>query len=249
MRMDMLSFGQWLGDELDRREMKQAALARAVPTDQGTVSRWISGAEIKAENVRRVAAVLEVDPEALLELAGYGVRAPSEATLARLRVRRTFVPSSRVKTGDKVGLTFVDTRRVPYLDLRLAATAARHVCGDDGDEAVDQWIDVPEGLIPDKSARVVALRVTGTCMAPQYPDGSTIVVAAGGEWHHGDAVVARIGDELHLKYVRWRADAWELVDEHASAPVVVDERSRICGVVLAVGPWRPARRKRWSATS
>jgi transcriptional regulator with XRE-family HTH domain len=73
---DPNAFRDWLLAQLDERQWSQARLARELDVFKGTVGRWLMPADNPAhrrpkyESCRRLAALLGVDPEFVLRLAG-----------------------------------------------------------------------------------------------------------------------------------------------------------------------------------
>jgi transcriptional regulator with XRE-family HTH domain len=67
-----MAFGDWLREELARREMSMSELARRVGVSPGTVSRWVSN-ERKPDyrSCEVIARAFEYKPEFVLAQAGY----------------------------------------------------------------------------------------------------------------------------------------------------------------------------------
>lgn len=72
------SFIEWLGEEMRRREWRQADFARAAGVDVSMVSRWLRGRRPDPASLERVAAALGMDLDALLTLAGHRPRSPRD---------------------------------------------------------------------------------------------------------------------------------------------------------------------------
>lgn len=65
-------FGPWLRQELARRDMRQADLARKMKTSTGAVSDWVNGKTIPSPaSIDLIADVLLVNVDELLTLAGH----------------------------------------------------------------------------------------------------------------------------------------------------------------------------------
>lgn len=69
----------WLRRQLQRREMRQADLARRVGTSPGTVSSWVNGQRVPdPASCDRIADALGVDVDEVLMLAGHRPRIEEE---------------------------------------------------------------------------------------------------------------------------------------------------------------------------
>jgi transcriptional regulator with XRE-family HTH domain len=71
-------FADWLQDELQRREWRQADFARVAGVDVSMVSRWLRGRRPDPTSLERVAAALGVEIDALLTLAGHRPSSPRD---------------------------------------------------------------------------------------------------------------------------------------------------------------------------
>ena len=72
------SFGEWVREEMRRREWRQADFARATDVDVSMVSRWLHGRRPDPASLERVALALGADLDALLTLAGHRPRSPRD---------------------------------------------------------------------------------------------------------------------------------------------------------------------------
>src|SRR5687767_5881670 len=69
---DDQTFGDWLRSELARRGMTMTALANEMGVSQAAVSRWVAGLRSPdVESSERMALVLGVPPEVVVEKAGH----------------------------------------------------------------------------------------------------------------------------------------------------------------------------------
>lgn len=69
----MLTFGEWFGQELDRRKLGLRQAATFIGVSHTTVKLWKSGAVLPSwENCAAIARALKADPDYVRQLAGYG---------------------------------------------------------------------------------------------------------------------------------------------------------------------------------
>jgi transcriptional regulator with XRE-family HTH domain len=75
--LDMAArFSEFLRNELDRRHRNQNWLAKELGIAHGSVSHWYHGKRVPSpRSCRRIAAVLDLDPDVVLHAAGH--RAPA----------------------------------------------------------------------------------------------------------------------------------------------------------------------------
>lgn len=69
-----MEFHEWLRGELERRRMTQAAFARAINIEQGSVSRWLKADDPTIPTpkmCRRIADELGLDAHVVLQFAGH----------------------------------------------------------------------------------------------------------------------------------------------------------------------------------
>lgn len=66
-----LTFGEWLADRLDERDLQQQELAALVGAEPSTVSNWVKGKTIPREPMcDRIAEELGLDPDEVRKRAG-----------------------------------------------------------------------------------------------------------------------------------------------------------------------------------
>lgn len=95
-----MKFSQWLRQELLRRDMKQADLARFVGTSTGAVSDWVNGKTVPSPaSVDLIADALRIDPDRVLTIAGHRPRLPKEEVEQYLADVRPFI--EHMDNGDR----------------------------------------------------------------------------------------------------------------------------------------------------
>lgn len=86
----MNSFGEWLVEELEKRDISQSELARMSGLSRGTISNIISGTRgVSTESLAAIARVLKKPPEELYQMAGIPISEPktNKERLARQILR------------------------------------------------------------------------------------------------------------------------------------------------------------------
>lgn len=70
--METNRFGDWLANQLRRRELSQADFSRTTGFGTGTISRWIANARVPdPDSCDRIADALHIDVETVLRKAGH----------------------------------------------------------------------------------------------------------------------------------------------------------------------------------
>jgi transcriptional regulator with XRE-family HTH domain len=97
--MAAMTFGRWLADELDRRDMTQADFARKVGASTGRVSEWLSGKRRPSpESLDRISDALPgVNLDYLLSIAGHRPIDPGDPPIVDplAALVATFTPRQR----------------------------------------------------------------------------------------------------------------------------------------------------------
>lgn len=97
---------------------------------------------------------------------------------------------------------------------------------------------IPEGYevfgpIRGASKNLVAFRARGDCMMPRIHDGDLLIVDLNARWQEGRAVLARVGDELMVKFAYRDGSAYRLEPMNPEYGVVEGTDIEILGVVVA----------------
>lgn len=162
------------------REGSQSELARKTKVGQATISAIIG-------NTKPNATILDTIQERLYPYIRDYLPPDADAPVPlprRPMMRGDFAPGAEVEPAQ------VDRMRpVPVLSVAQAAgyePALEPLCDylrETSDESV---------LFMDVKDNYFALRISGDSMAPDYPDGTVVLVAAGEYPQRGDIVVAKI---------------------------------------------------------
>jgi len=168
----------------------QSRLAKALGTDQGTVSRWMKGMMPSAEMRQKIAKVLGVNVDELN--AAMDARAAYEGmkSSGSLVVRESMKP--------------YETR------MRVVGTVSAEKFDFSFDYDTGEFADVDLPRNPGKRAAI--LRVVGDCMEPKLANGDLIVVVEASEQEvpNGGLAVIRLNGDHTLKRVYRVADGVDL---------------------------------------
>jgi SOS-response transcriptional repressor LexA len=118
-------------------------------------------------------------------------KARGEALIARAHARRL-----RVKQGGAVslvrdGASGSSRRRVPVVELGIAAGVGRELW----DEPAEAWVELPNDT---PAGEYVALRIVGDSMTPLMHTGDTVLVKRGPDTQRDTVIVARHPDDVYV---------------------------------------------------
>lgn len=135
---------------LNHKGITQAQLAQRLAVRPGTVSGWLSGKQkIRMKNLKRVAEILNVPPEWLMD------------------DEQNYPPPGLETETAGLGLGF---KLIPVFDVG----AGYRVSYDDAGRVVGQTEHDPI-LVPIRDPNAFGCMVRGDSMAPEFPDGSIVV--------------------------------------------------------------------------
>lgn len=201
----------------DRRNYSVREVARAAQLSPAVVDKAINRRAVPSpESCRKLAPVLGVPVDTLLELAGH-----KTATSNR--------PPSRDELLER--FLAVDAIEVPFYDVTASASPGRSFLND---------APVDYGYLPARGryrkGRIKGLTIRGDCLAPRVNDGDRVFIDTQADYVGGDLVLAAVEEALHLKRLRPLGEGWELTPDNGEPPIPVAE-----GVVLLgrfIGLWR-----------
>lgn len=192
-----VTFGEWLGDERRKRNMKQSELARLLGVGRSAVGNWETDVQPpNDDNLDALAALWRLPVEEVRVRAG---KAPTrEGGLRRAK---------RPDLGPEVGVKVYS---------RIPADAVRWMQPEGDFEPVQ----VPVGWLRGRSLRdVFAVEVSGDCLLSlKIMDGDVLLC----EWKRdrnpidGDLVIVRIEDEVTCKLWYWVGAQIELRDGYGN---------------------------------
>jgi len=208
----MNDFGLWLANEIDKRDWKQADMARELKVNTGVISSWVNGQRRPSyESCLIIARALAIDPDTVVTKAG----------------RETTAPPRRARSFDDILRELDAERPVAVPIIEQIASAGR------GEAAVGYVYLPPMGR---RRPGLFAMRVRGQCMSPRIEDGDTIIVDREQIAEIGKIVLAVTGDDWNLVLVKYLVERggkrWlEPLQGH---PILVDESVTIVGVVKQI---------------
>lgn len=191
----------------------QSKFAASVGVDQGTVSRWMNGLPPNEELRPRIAKILGITVEELMDSIS-GRKQESLLSRAGIVVPTTFKPfTSRLKV--------VGTVSAEKFDFSF-----------DYETGEFEEVDLPR----DPGKKAALLRVSGKCMEPKINSGDLVVVVEAGfdEIPNGGLAVIRLNGECTLKRVHRMTDGIELRPDnkaHKTIKLSGDEPANVVGVV------------------
>lgn len=205
-------FGEWLREQIERREWQQADFAREGRFTTASVSRWINNEQLPTpQSCLRIASTLGVDDDIVLRAAGH-----KPAT--RARPPRSF---------DDIIDELTAERPIAVPIIEQIASAGK------GEPAVGYVYLPPMGR---RSKGLFAMRVKGSCMVPRINDGDTIIVDREQAAEVGKIVVAVAGVDWDIVLVKRLVEVngrrWLQPLQGSAVPV--DESVRIVGVVKQI---------------
>lgn len=191
----------------------QSRLAKAVGTDQGTVSRWLKGLPPSAEMRPKIAKALGVSPEELAKA----------------------IDGNTYKTMKEAGVLAIRESIKPYeTRMRVVGTVSAEKFDFSFDYDTGEFADVDLPRNPGKRAAI--LRVNGDCMEPKLANGDLIVVVEASEQEvpNGGLAVIRLNGEHTLKRVYRVPGGIELRPDnktHKTIRLSGDEPANVVGSV------------------
>jgi len=206
-------FGEWLMEQIERREWTQADFARESKLNPQNISRWINNERVPSPaSCLRIASVLRVDEDVVLRAASHK---PAQDQKPRAR------------SFDDILRELDAERPVAVPIIEQIASAGR------GEAAVGYVYLPPMGR---RRPGLFAMRVRGQCMSPRIEDGDTIIVDREQIAEIGKIVLAVTGDDWNLVLVKYLVERggkrWlEPLQGH---PILVDESVTIVGVVKQI---------------
>lgn len=208
---DMNDFGLWLANEIDKRDWKQADLARELHVNTGVISSWVNGQRRPSyESCLSIARALTIDPEIVVAKAG------RETTTLR-----------RPRSFDDILRELDAERPVAVPIIEQIASAGR------GEPAIGYVYLPPMGR---RRPGLFAMRVRGQCMSPRIEDGDTIIVDREQPAEIGKIVLAVAGDNWDVVLVKKlvERDGRRWLQPLQGKAIPVDETVTIVGVVKQI---------------
>lgn len=206
-------FGEWLLQQLERRDWTQADFARLSHLSNTNISRWINNERVpSSQSCLRIAKVFDMNEDLVLSLAGH------KEPLGKPKPARSFDDILRELDAE---------RPVAVPIIEQIASAGR------GEAAVGYVYLPPMGR---RRPGLFAMRVRGQCMSPRIEDGDTIIVDREQPAEVGKIVLAVAGDDWNMVLVKYLVDRggkrW--LEPLQGSPILVDESVRIVGVVKQI---------------
>lgn len=206
-------FGEWLHEQLDRRDMSQADFTRLGQFTTANVSRWINGERIpSSKSAIRIAKVFGIDQAIVLSLAGHqeppGQKKPPRSL-------------------DDIIEELAAERPIAVPIIEQIASAGK------GEAAVGYVYLPPMGR---RGRGLFAMRVNGSCMVPRINDGDTIIVDREQVAEVGKIVVAVAGLDWDIVLVKRlvEVDGRRWLQPLQGRAIPVDDSVRIVGVVKQI---------------
>lgn len=205
-------FGEWLQEQLDRRDMSQADFTRVGKFTTANVSRWINNERMPSSgSAVRIARVFGIDEDIVLSLTGHkppiGQARPPRSVYDEMRAALQRAP-----------------RAIPHHSQLVSAGK--------GEPMIDGFVYLEEGEIAGPND--FALTVTGMCMDPEISPGDYVVVNPDRIAETGSLLVFTLDDEqVMVKRLAFRnGQRW--LEPRNGDPILYDERVRPAGVVRRV---------------
>lgn len=207
-----------------RAGLTQAELASKAGVTRSWVSLVESGKRQRPEPdpLRYVAVALRVPPEVLLAAAGYDVQPllpPARRTLGEVARELHAIISAEPHRGEVV--------MVRPAGIVSAGPGAP-------EPELIPYLPKPE----ERGHEFVWVEIVGNCLEPRVMAGHIAIVDTTASPRPGNIVVAQHDGEYLVKELRQDGDYQILVALQGQESIVVDERTRILGVVTAV-QYRP----------
>lgn len=213
MNGDGAEFGEWLQEQLERRELLQADFARSGNFNPQNVSRWINNERVPSSgSAIRIAKVFGIDEDLVLRVAGH------KPPIGQKKPPRSL---------DDIIKELEAERPIAVPIIEQIASAGR------GEAAIGYVYLPPMGR---RSPGLFAMRVKGSCMVPRINDGDTIIVDREQPPELGKIVVAVAGDNWDIVLVKRlvEIDGRRWLQPLQGRPVLVDESVTIVGVVKKI---------------
>ena len=159
-------------------------------------------------------------------------RASGDVLMARAHARRLRVAQAgNPPLVREASLSELAPRRVPVVELGIAAGVGRELW----DEPAEAWVELPDDA---PSGEYVALRIVGDSMAPLMHTGDTVLVRRGGDVKRDTVIVARHPDDGYVckRVSRVRRTSIELASLAPGRPAIGIPRDArlVVGTVMLV---------------
>ncbi len=213
MNTSNADFGEWLIEQIERREWTQADFARESKLNPQNISRWINNERVPSPaSCLRIALVLRVDEDVVLRAAGHKA-APDQ--------------KPRPRSFDDILRELDAERPVAVPVIEQIASAGR------GEPAIGYVYLPPMGR---RRPGLFAMRVRGQCMSPRIEDGDTIIVDREQVAEVGKIVLAVAGDNWDVVLVKRlvERDGRRWLQPLQGAAIPIDETVTIVGVVKQI---------------
>lgn len=195
-------FGEWLRQQLERRDWQQADLLRSGTFTSADVSRWINGRRRPSPaSCQRLADVFRLDVDVVLRAAGHKPPLPA-------------APPAR---------SFDDILRELEAERPIAVPIIEQLASAGRGEAAIGYVYLPP--LGRRRPGLFAMRVRGACMAPRINDGDTIIVDRDRSPEIGKIVVAVAGENWDTVLVKQLVER----DGRRSPACRRRNRTRHCG--------------------
>jgi SOS-response transcriptional repressor LexA len=174
-----MEFGDWLDNELSRRGMKQADLARATGRSSAAVNRWIKHLDIPAlENIQGIARAFSMDERVVAEIAGI------EYPGARPILRSAEDILAELEANQPVA--------VPVIRDLVAHMGS-------GGGFIDDFVYLPAAFRRGRRKNFLSIVAQGDCMAPGIEDGDIVTFDKDAAAKPNEIVVAAVDGHVHIK--------------------------------------------------
>lgn len=207
------NFGEWLLQQIERREWSQADFARLSKMNPQNISRWINNERVPSpRSCLRMADIFGIDEDVVLRAAGH--KPPPDTP-------------QRPRSLDDIIAELEAERPIAVPVIEQIASAG------EGEAAVGYVYLPPMGRRP---KGLFAMRVKGACMEPRIYDGDTIIVDREQTWQLGRIVVALAGEDWNqvlVKRLVERGGRYWLEPNNGDA-ILVDDSVKVVGVVTKI---------------
>lgn len=215
MGSETVTFGEWLREQLGRKNLSQADLARAVGVVTSTTSHWVNNKRVPDPPAcHAIAAALDIDSDIVLAMAGHR---PLTIPLSRYRLDERL---RRAERALRIVEEEIDAEAGVAIRLygRVPADSVRWIHAAEGEEIVR----VPESWIGTRSPdQFLVVQASGDCLAAHgILDGHYVLLerASGRQPENAEIVLIRLHDEYTLK--EWHRDGdWIELRDGGGNPV------------------------------
>jgi SOS-response transcriptional repressor LexA len=208
-----MRFGDWLQNQLDRKEWSQSDLARVSGLSTTTISKYIAG----PDKPSRLKTILSISR---------ALAVPVVEVQAAIRGEEDLQPARRSRAELRAEFDATEPIEIPLIKDLVAHMGA-------GGGFVDDYVYLSPSSRRRSHRHIRAIRARGDCMIPEIADGDVVIFDMDAEYHPRDVVVAKADGHAVVRRLMEVAGRMVLRADATGDTHVLTEEDQIYGKVIA----------------